>query len=141
MPARLSRCLLAGATALVTVSAACSSGAVPSDEGRWTPLATPTGTVSSSSTASSTPTPSSTTPAPPAAVARELDELARNLRDLSQATSSRDAMDATASALAATRADVKRARANAYGSSKSCGTVEAAVSDARVIDLFGLPGR
>ncbi|MEO7269242.1 MAG: hypothetical protein ABIW49_08570 [Knoellia sp.] len=123
------------ATLMVATTAACSSATGTGDlEGR----STPTGpTATTGSTRTSTP-PSTRIPTPtvapadrPAAVTTELIEIARNLRDLSHAVSSRDAMPAVASALAAIRADVKELRARAYGADKSCGAVESALSSAR----------
>jgi hypothetical protein len=129
IPARLTRGLLAAGICLATVTAGCSSG-TGDLEGRWSTMASPTPTTTPSSPTTG-PAPTGTLPAAPAAVARELDELARNLRDLSKAPNSRDAMTSVSSALAATRADLKRLRANAYGTAKSCSTVDAALASTR----------
>ncbi|MFC7486363.1 hypothetical protein ACOCJ7_14045 [Knoellia sp. CPCC 206453] len=121
------------ATVLVAVLAACSTEASTRDlGGRETPVASPTAPASPAPTGTSTSTPTAATPVRPAAVTKELDELARNLRDLSHAASSRDAMPAVASALAATRTEVKELRDKAYGPDKSCATVESALSRARL---------
>lgn len=117
---------------LVVVVGGCSTETGTRDsEGRRTPVGAPTATASSTPTGATVSTPTVTPPARPAAVTTELDELARNLRDLSRADSSRDSMPAVASALAATRADLKKVRAVAYGAAKSCSAVESALSSAR----------
>lgn len=129
-PRRALGCLVA--IVVITLTTACSSETSTRDlEGQWTQVATPTTSTSSTGTPTANATPTASAPSRPAAVTKELDELARNLRDLSRAESSRDAMPALASALAATRADVKQVRARAFGADKSCGAVEAALSDAR----------
>ncbi|MGL5819555.1 MAG: hypothetical protein ACRCYR_18485 [Phycicoccus sp.] len=113
----------------VLALAACSTSSDDPDlAGRWSPIAAPT--VSSTSTPSATAS-AAPTESVPAAVSRELDELSRNLRDLSQAPSSRESMPAVTDALADTRTDVRVLRERAYGAVKSCAAVAEALSSAR----------
>ncbi|MGL5866948.1 MAG: hypothetical protein ACRCYX_13975 [Dermatophilaceae bacterium] len=117
--------VVAGVLALT----ACSTRSDRPDlDGRWSAIAAPT--VSSSSTPSATASAAPTESVPPA-VGRELDELSRNLRDLTQAPSSREALPAMTDAMADTRAGVKVLRERAYGAEKSCAAVAEALSSAR----------
>ncbi|MGL5861667.1 MAG: hypothetical protein ACRCY9_10480, partial [Phycicoccus sp.] len=109
------------AVAGVLVLAACATGGDDPDlAGRWSSVAAPT--VSSSSTSSAAVS-ASPTESVPAAVSRELDELSRTLRDLSQAPSSRESLPALSDALADTRADLTALRGRAFGARKSCRAV------------------